>query len=84
MTVKTPREGSKRQKLAELLQSGEGLTRKQIQSRFDWQSKDVSDALRLLKDRNGFVIEKTADDRYRARLKAGAKPAKKSKAKAAA
>ena len=62
----SPRPGSKRARLLDLLSRPAGLSIEQIQDKFGWNRKDVSDAFRLLRTRNGHEVKPDGRGRYHA------------------
>jgi len=64
--LKPPRPTSKRGKLLEWLREPQGMAAEEIAAMFEWQPRDVMDALRLLARANGYVVYLGEDERWHA------------------
>src|SRR5690606_5382892 len=64
--LKPPRPTSKRGKLLEWLREPQGMAAEEIAAMFEWQPRDVMDALRLLAKANGYVVYLGEDERWHA------------------
>lgn len=64
--LKPPRPTSKRGKLLEWLREPQGMAADEIAAMFEWQPRDVMDALRLLAKANGYVVYLGEDERWHA------------------